>query len=973
MSEKSSQKEEQARKAVAIESKLPLNAIDIESQKDMESGRYHPLRGLHKWFAARPTPAARLAIIASSYPGEIDSDELLKLMQIAPGRKSGISDYVERKFGEKRSSGSVDDHYGYPNPNKQSPTAAQLESFHQKLRDMWDGELPTVLDPTAGRGIIPFEAMRYGLPVKANELNPVPTLIMKVGLEYAPKVGSVSNHISKDRIEKSGVLDEDAKGKTEIGYWRDKIQQTAKEQIEEYYPTEEPDREILNSAFTYIINCESCGGEIPLVMKWWLNKTSAGGDAIKPRYSNGTVEYEYVKVEDAPEGYDPNDGPVSRGDAECPHCGVVTKSDDIRQKIRENKFEYSIYGVNYQTASGENKFRAGSDIDAKGMQRAAERVETDFEMMDFLAEPIQGGLNQDQIKRMGMEQWRDIFTPRQLVVTYEYLEAFREFKSDIQKEHTDEKAETILTLLTFAATRTVQDNTRLVPWFDNRGFGNDMFRDNNFALKKMAGENNLSAPRKGYLHTMNRIIEKYEELVEASDGGGDVEVFSGDAASLTNKIERESIDVSVVDPPYYSSIMYAELSDIFYVVQKAYLRDIFPSLFDTKLTDKESEAVANPSLFNGIASDEQSQKELADDYYEEKMEDIFSEQYNLLSPNGVMTVMFTHREMDAWDTLTSALISAGFTITATHPIKTEMSDRIGLQGKASADSSILLVARKQTTQSSDRTLWEDVHEEIHQAARKQAEEILDSGYNISKTDTAIAAYGPTLRKYAEAFPVVNKKGEEIRPREALSQAREAVTGVLAERFLNTEGLEQLDPLTRWYILSWLIYENDTIPYDEANQLGVAANVDIDNIKSSTKIWGKSKKDIVLKDHNDRVQDIVLLKNDSADNPSSRKYPVNPTDMRFTYTIDTVHAAIHVYEREGARAAWEWLSDRNLKSNQEFEATVTALLEVLPSESEMHKILVNLVSGETGDYLDIDLGHIDISGRDRQTELGDHRE
>jgi adenine-specific DNA methylase len=419
--------------------------------------------------------------------------------------------------------------------------------------------------------------------------------------------------------------------------------------------------------------------------------------------------------------------------------------------------------------------------------------------------------------------------------------------------------------------------------------------------------------------------------------------------------------------------MYAELSDIFYVVQKAYLKDIFPSLFDTKLTDKESEAVANPSLFNGIASDEQSQKELADDYYEEKMEDIFSEQYNLLSPNGVMTVMFTHREMDAWDTLTSALISAGFTITATHPIKTEMSDRIGLQGKASADSSILLVARKQTTQSSDRTLWEDVHEEIHQAARKQAEEILDSGYNISKTDTAIAAYGPTLRKYAEAFPVVNKKGEEIRPREALSQAREAVTGVLAERFLNTEGLEQLDPLTRWYILSWLIYENDTIPYDEANQLGVAANVDIDNIKSSTKIWGKSKKDIVLKDHNDRVQDIVLLKNDSADNPSSRKYPVNPTDMRFTYTIDTVHAAIHVYEREGARAAWEWLSDRNLKSNQEFEATVTALLEVLPSESEMHKILVNLVSGETGDYLDIDLGHIDISGRDRQTELGDHRE
>ena len=198
-----------------------------------------------------------------------------------------------------------------------------------------------------------------------------------------------------------------------------------------------------------------------------------------------------------------------------------------------------------------------------------------------------------------------------------------------------------------------------------------------------------------------------------------------------------------------------------------------------------------------------------------------------------------------------------------------------------------------------------------------------------------------------------------------------MTGVLAERFLKTEGLEQLDSLTRWYILSWLIYENDTIPYDEARQLGVAANVDIDNIKRSTKIWGKSQKDIILKDHDDRVQDIVLLKSDSADNPSSRKHPVNPTDMRFTYMIDTVHAAIHVYEREGPRAAWDWLSDRNLKSSQEFEATVTALLEVLPTESNMRETLVNLVSGETGEYLDINLDHIDMSGEDRQTELGDH--
>lgn len=190
MSEKSLIDEVQVPENVAIESKLPLNAIDIESQKDMESGRYHALRSLHKWFAARPTPAVRLAVLASVYPGEIDPDELLSLMKIGINteKETGIADYVEKKFTEKKGSGTLDDHYGFPNPNTQSPTKTEIEKLQSKLRDAWGGELPTILDPTAGRGIIPFEAIRYGIPAKANELNPVPSLILKAGLEYAPFV-----------------------------------------------------------------------------------------------------------------------------------------------------------------------------------------------------------------------------------------------------------------------------------------------------------------------------------------------------------------------------------------------------------------------------------------------------------------------------------------------------------------------------------------------------------------------------------------------------------------------------------------------------------------------------------------------------------------------------------------------------------------------------------------------------------------
>jgi len=945
--------ESEAPEKVAIEGRLPLTAIDIESQKDMKSGRYHALRGLHKWFAGRPTPAARLAVLASAYPGEIDSDKLLKTMGFGPkALEDNISEYIEEKFAQDRGRSTIDEHYGYPNPNTRSPPNGHLKDIHETVSDAWGGELPTVLDPTAGRGIIPFESKRYGFPTVANELNPIPSVIINAGLKYAPAVGSVEE---------------------EVNEWRDKIHKRAKNNIEEYYPTKKEDRTILSCACTYIIKCDSCRREIPLVSKWWINKSSSGGAAVKPIYTEEGIEYEFIDMSNtSKDEYNPEEAPVTRGDAECPYCGVVTEEDRIRENIREGDFDYSVYGVNYENSSGDRVYRAGDNIDKIGMERAAERVKNDFEMLDYLSEPIENGLNTSQIKRYGMDQWSDIFTSRQLVVHYEYYKSYEYFQDEILEQYEEKKAHAILTLLTLGASRAFSFNSRLSKWYDARGYPDPLFTDNNYAPKKMFGDNNLSAPRRGYKQSLSHVLESYEELA-SYDVDGSIEIHSQDAATLSSEVSKGDIDIAVVDPPYYSSIMYSELSEGYYVIQKPYLEDIFPDLFASTLPNKDDEAVANPSRFEKIAGDNQSKKELADRHYESKMEEIFSEIHYLLNSDGVMTVMFTHRDMDAWDTLTTALIEAGFVISATHPIKTEKADRIGVQGKSSADSSILLVARKSDISTSGgNSLWEDVAVDIKNIAEKETERVLNSGYSISKTDTAITVYGPTLRRYAKEYPVVNKKGEPVRPREALTEARKAVTSVIAEKFLKTQGIEELDSLTRWYIIAWLIYENDTIPYDEGRQLGVAAGVDIDEIKTSTKLW-RGGTEVTLQQHDDRVQDIVMLRDDSVENPSSRKYPINPTNSRFTYTIDTIHAALHVYEREGANSAWDWLTERNLKSDTAFNVAVTALLEVLPDDEDMYEILVNLVSGETGDYLDVNVDHIDMTGIDEQTALDDHTE
>ncbi|WP_433629611.1 DUF1156 domain-containing protein [Halomicrococcus sp. NG-SE-24] len=928
---------------LAIEGELPLKAVGIENLKEANPKHMPPHRYIHPWFARRPTPAARLAVLGSIMEEGTSADELLSLMQIGPeDLKENISEYVqERKTTEGERDGTLGDWYGYPRPFTQSPNDEELQQLHDSLRDTWDGELPKVLDATAGGGVIPFESIRYGLPTIANELNPVPSVILKVMLEYAPEVGSLEEDLYK---------------------WRDRIQEKASKELDDLYPTKRDGREILASACTYHIQCESCAGTVPLVPKWWLHKRGAGeGTAVKPHYEDGEVSYECVEItKESNSDFDPSDGPVSRSDVECPHCGVITEYEETRELLKNGEFEYQIYGVKYDDPRGGSGYRAGDEIDQQALKRAEELIESDFDLLTFLPEKVEVSSRITDPATYGMEEWRDVFSPRQLVSHYEYCQAFHEIADEIRKEHDDQTSEAVLTILTIAASKMVDRNSRLSSWDTGKGYPNPIFVGSNFSFCRIFCDNNLAADTMGYKDLSRKVIDSYEKLAEMTTGRDAADVHCGDAADLSTTIGTNEVQAAVVDPPYYDSIMYAQLSDIFYTVQKSYLEDIHPDLFASELTNKSDEAVANVSRFEGLEG-EKSKKELAKQDYEEKMSSIFSELYETIEPGGVLTIMFTHKETDAWDTLSTSLIESGFTITATHPITSEMPSRAGKRETQSADSTILLTGRKpenERERTGGATLWEDVKEETRDAAKEAARELLDSGLSLTKTDTIIAAFGPTLRVFADNYPVVDKKGNEVPPRDALTAARDAVAEVLSERYLETKGFDDLDGLTRWYVLSWLIYDSDTMPYDEARQLGIGVGVDIDDVKRDTKIWGKSSGDVQLKTHDSRVQDVVRLEN--GEDVSSRKYPVNPTNERFSHGIDAIHSAIHVYETKGPESAWDWLSDRGMTNDERFRTTVTALLEVLPPEHETAQTLRDMLSGRTGEYLDIDTSSINFN-------------
>lgn len=931
-----------------IEDPLPVTAVGIESIKESYSDSMSPHRKIFNWSARRPTATTRLAILASLLPQEISNEELLKLMCVGPKQEinGGIEDYViSKEMTKDDRDGLIEDHFGYKYPHSRVPSKREIENLHNTLRAHWDGELPTVVDPTAGGATIPFEAARYGLPTVSNELNPIAWLINKVVLEYTEDTGSL---------------------RTEVEKWSSKIQQNASQRLSEYYPS----RNGVDANYyylTYSIECPSCGKRLPLSNRWWFNRSK--DIAVKPVYTEGGLTFECIDVSKRDDlgDFDPNNGSVDGGDAECPNCTVVTERDTVVERFQANDYEIEVGGVKFVDKINGTKYHSPTSEDHEAIEQAEEKVASELKLNTILREDRHIGY-WDGAGPYGITQWRDLFTSRQLLAHTVFLEEFEGIKEDILDSYDDLTGEAILVLLSFISTRIVNYNSRLCPMHVRFGYVSDMLGNNNLQFQWHFGETNPLAGGQSYPSFIDSVLDNYEDTVSYypnyTEDTRDTKVLQGDGSILS--VESESVPAIIIDPPYGDNIVYSEIADPFYVWLREYLGDVFSDQFSSRETNREDEAVENPSVVE-VGPDE-SEAGAARRKYESKMSDIFSESYRILEPGGVITVYFTDKEISAWDSLTMSLMNSGFTITSTHTISTEIPDRLGQRGQSSADSSLLLSCRKplEPEEEEQPTLWQDIQEKTRAAAREKASELLDSTTNLTKTDIIISAFGPTLRVFTEAYPVVDKYDELVRPRKALEEARKAVTEVLIERELG-DDLDEVDSVSRWYLLSWLVYENDTIPYDEARQLGLGVGVNIEDIKSSTKIWSKSSDKLVLRGQNDRVRDIDKL--EAGEKRRKRAYPIDPREETFDYHIDAIHAAINVLGVKGGEFTWNWLKERNFQEVNWFADSLENLVRLLPEDHDDHRLAKNLASGQTGDLLDVDIGQlVQTSSEDGDTTL-----
>ena len=400
-------------------------------------------------------------------------------------------------------------------------------------------------------------------------------------------------------------------------------------------------------------------------------------------------------------------------------------------------------------------------------------------------------------------------------------------------------------------------------------------------------------------------------------------------ADSLDHVEDGSIDAVVMDPPYYDNVMYAELSDFFYVWLKRTAGHVFPELFRRHLTDKDNEAVANPARFRG----KKGASALAGRDYQERMASIFAECRRTLKPDGVMTLMFTHKASGAWDALTKGLMEAGFAITASWPINTEAQGSLHIKDKAAAKSTIFLVCRPRNgdMEVEQDLYWEDVEPRISNAVRTRVQEFQAAG--IAGVDLYLASFGPALEEFSRHWPLKRGTPREIpeerrrrrqqvlfevewdpyaaTPEDALDVARREVKRWRLEQLTHLKANADLDPATAFFVLAWDAFKAPKFSYDEALRLGRAVGVDLD-------------KDVVGRLAEKKGSDIILW--DSA--RRAAKGALGPADGS-RGMIDAIHHAANMARVRSLSAAQEMLAKALVDREPRFFAALEAVLEVLP--------------------------------------------
>lgn len=914
-----------------IEDWLPVEEIGIECVRESAPipGQFPKLKTLHVWWARRPLVASAAAVLGSVMPAwtpelasrfpqhaELRSEDAYRKWFLKLCGIWGDPVAARREIDKAVAKGTTTkgNAYGYKQAFKNSLPPEHLARLHEVLEDTWGGA-PSVIDPTAGGGSIPFETLRYGLPTRANELNSVASAVLLAGVQV-PSTYQLS------------LL-------PDLKRWGAQLERGLVSRLSGYFPSG-ADGHVATFLYARAVACPRTGKVVPLAGDWWLRRGEKPV-AVRLVTRRGGIEleepaFEILDGRDALKGYDPKAAATwSRGKAVSPWDGQVIDGDYIRGEAQAGRMGDLLYAVAVRVGRVRS-FRAPTDTDLKGIADAQAELERLIPVWESEAvlpdEPVPNGEKTKELHNYGIRRWRDMFTPRQLLVHGCFVDEYRKLIPQIREAYREdpERADAVLTLLAMIGSKAVDYNSRQAGWDVSRQKLRNAFSVHAFPFKKTFGE--FEGGRELYPWCLSQMLDAYKGIAGLIDPGPQqtadlvtpqpvprpaVTVTNANAANLAS-VADGSYTLVCIDPPYYDNVQYAELSDYFYVWHKRTLGRVLPDLFAAPLTNKADEAVKNKARFAAVGHRAES---MAHDDYTLKMAAIFSECRRVLRRDGVMCVMFTHKAAGAWNALGTALLDAGFSIETSWPVRTESQSSLHQARQNSANSTIFLVCRKRPSHAgAEATVryLSDIEPELRNAVADALQQARRNG--LSGVDLVLATYGPALSVLSRRWPVHSTEAGEdgrsrrLEPEEALNIARSEVTRLVLARLVGSEA--HFDPVTDFTILAWEIFGARTFPFDDARRLAYATGgLDVSQLQAQRIVRAAAGK-------------VTLLAPEER-----RRGGVDRAAITFGCQIDAVHTAVYVASVDGLGTAKAWLDERGLRSDPHFKRCLGAFARALP--------------------------------------------
>jgi len=811
--------------------------------------RVPKISNLHPYLARRPTSIARALTLASVVPSLAGKEEF------------------ERALGLDKIS-SVPFRLLYlVNPDR---------AYVKELVKKYTGKEPeniVVVDPMAGGGTIPLEALRLGFRTVAMDYNPVAYLILKATLEYPAKYGV--------------RLYEDVKKEVEA------LIEYVRKELSQYYAED---------AYNYIVargyRCPYCGGLVPIIRSNKLDESTYAKFNFSKQEKSFTVE-----ITNAEEKFE---------SLRCPYCGSPLKEEVVlRDWVKRHK-ELLNVALSGDIERVEKKiqellethiiliketpegFKPADKKDEQAFARAYLDLAAQIkDLRKYLPDAQIPKENEvfTPIREMGIQYWYELFNPRQLLILLKLIKYIRE-RAELLIKEKGEYGAAIALYLTLGLDKLADYNSIATEWHPSRYVidrlsGRYHEKKGGIKLSLEYGEAKridealrwVFEPHvKSTGGTQGGILPVLRLLAQWLDGLGDkIYVLCGDAgrlSSILKEIGINAVDVVNVDPPYLAQHIYSDLMEFYWeilriglqpLIEHGYLFNRDPSKGRVELyiegwspllpvLPREEEIIARKGKdeIRHLSNLRVELLEVADkiikytgEWYVFRMWEFFSETYKVLRDDGVLVVWFTHSNPAAWEAIVSSLYAAGFTLSKAWPIWTEMGTRRTALLTSAFFTSLALVLRKSDMAERVITGSKEVkeilsNENVKEAIKRGVHDALISARTSEMSGPELFVMG-LAGGIAGATRIWNPSIEEVREEELCKQ--KSIIEYIEEEARRSEiELCKLKKALNFF---------DTVLYPAATYLSLEALLE-DYMEEVAKLDDRMKRDVLNVDNNSKA-------------------------------------------------------------------------------------------------------------------------